>query len=243
MRLPPSPLEGQWRSREPRGWQLPPAVSAESESSHAGKNSHPSVALKCELADPVGRTAVHATPLVSSHLTAHPDSQLQAVSPGGGMQDHLPPGLFPGFVPPALRRRGRLHGREGCPPRQPGRGRGPQVRPGHPPPRAAGPRGGSGRRQLGAGLPAPRQQRVLWSSCAGSRPPPGAPGWGERRCWECLGRRVSPDVGEHSCSRGTRHSASAVSTPVLRLKGDIHTLTPEGGGSRSLTRHCVSVIK
>lgn len=61
MRLPPRP-------REPRGWQLPPAVSDESELSHGGKNIHPSTALKCELANPLGRTVVHATPLASSPL-------------------------------------------------------------------------------------------------------------------------------------------------------------------------------
>lgn len=50
-------------------------------------------------------------------------------------------------------------------------------------------------------------------------------------------------MSESILAAGAHDTASAVSTPVLRLKGDIHTLTPEGGGSRSLTRHCVSVIK
>lgn len=167
--------------------------------------------------------------------TAQPDSQLQTGVSGGGAQGHLPPALFPGCVPPALRRQSHLHGREGRPPWQPDCGWGPWVRPGHPLPRAAGPRGGSGRLRLRAGLPAPRQQRVLWSSCAEFRPSPRAPGWGERRCWACPGRQVSPEVGEHAWSRATRRSASAGSTPVPRLKGDIHALTLERGGSRSLT--------
>lgn len=157
------------------------------------------------------------------------------------MQDHLPLVCFQASCSSALRET-RPSPREG---RSPASTAWPWTGAAGPvsvtPAQAAGPL--AGRETPSSGLVC--RPRSAASLCGLRVQSPGrlwSPGLGERRAGSVRGggslltsERILQQ-GHTTLSLSSLHAGPAI-------EGETHTLTPEGGGSRSLTRHCVSVIK